>query len=149
MNYEYQMTLHFSTDLKLFRVMYNFNIFTFAVLIKFMFISDIDFGSSVKAVGDVTSTGGNLVLNTVADVVLDDFMAAAVTTDQDAAIRGGLELKRHLHVNDFTVEHLLNGRNITNVVKNGLLKNSTDSLNLSNVTVYGNVTFQVVSFENK
>ena len=112
-------------------------------------ILGIDFASSVRAVSDVTSSGGNLVLNMVADVVLDDFMAAVVTTDQHATILGGLEFQRHLHVNDFTVEHLLNGRNITSVVENGLLKTSTETLKLSHLAVYGNVTFQVVLFENQ
>lgn len=104
---------------------------------------DIEFASSVSTAGDVTASKGNLVLNTVADIVLDDFIAAAVTIDQDATIRGGLDFQRHLHVNDLTVTHLMNGRNVSNIVENGLLKSSPDSLKLSELTVYGNVTFRV------
>lgn len=105
-------------------------------------LTGLYFSSDVTVDGDVVSSRGDILLNTVAGVLLDDFVAAAAMIDEDADIDGSIQFNRHLDVSDLFVEHL-NGNNVNNIVYNGLRRNNRDILDLSKLTVYGNVTFKV------
>ena len=82
-------------------------------------------------------------MDVVAGIFLDDFVAAAAMIDDDMNIAGSIHFKRHLDVADLVIENLLNGHDVNNIVQNGLRKTNPDILELSKLTVHGNVTFEV------
>lgn len=100
------------------------------------------FSSDVTVDGDVLSSRGDIILNTVAGVLLDDFVAAAAMIDEDADIDGSIHFERHLDVDNLFIENL-NGHNVNELVYNGLRKNYSDILDLSKLIVHGDVTFMV------
>ena len=63
--------------------------------------------------------------------------------NEDTNIAGSIHFKRHLDVTDLVIENLLNGHDVNNIVQNGLRKTNPDILELSKLTVHGNVTFEV------
>lgn len=103
----------------------------------------IHFSSDVSADGDVISSNGNITLNMVAGILLDDFVASAAMIDEDAVINGNINFKRHLDVDDLVINHLLNGHDVNDIVQNGLRKNNQVGLEWPKLTVHGHLTFKV------
>ncbi|XP_057372863.1 uncharacterized protein LOC130693696 [Daphnia carinata] len=104
------------------------------------------FTSDVTVDGDLISSAGDITLNTVAGVVLDDFVAAAATIDEDATINGHIHFKRHLEVDDLVIGNSLNGRDVTDIVSKGLRRKHLNLVQWPKVTIHGHVTFKE-SFE--
>lgn len=100
------------------------------------------FSSDVTVDGDVLSSRGDIILNTVAGVLLDDFVASAAMIDEDADIDGSIHFEGHLDVDNLFIENL-NGHNVNEFVYNGLRKNYSDILDISKLIVHGDVTFMV------
>lgn len=104
------------------------------------------FDADVTVSSGVLVGSGNVVVNVLADLVLDDFIEDAVMIDEDAVISGDLHIKRHLDVDELHVVNLLNGRHIDDIVNSGITQSGKDPLKLSQLTVRGQVTFLVIPF---
>lgn len=100
------------------------------------------FTSNVTADGDVISSAGDITLNTVAGVMLDDFVAAAATIDEDAIINGHIHFKRHLEVDDLVIENSLNGHDVNDIVSKGLRRKHLDFVQWPKITIDGHATFK-------
>ena len=87
---------------------------------------------------------GDVNVITIAGIDLDDFVKQAVTIDEDVVIDGDVSFDNHLDVNDLIVQNLLNGHHIDNITQTGISQSGNSSIKLSNLTVYGRVTFEVL-----
>ncbi len=76
--------------------------------------------------------------------MLEDFVASAAMIDEDAVINGNINFTRHLDVEDLVINHLLNGHDVNDIVRNGLRKDNKDGLEWPRLTVHGNLTFKVL-----
>lgn len=83
-------------------------------------------------------------MNTIAGIPLDDFIETAVMIDQDTVIDGSVRFQRHLDVSNLVVENLMNGKDINNIIQNGIRRYNKDVVNLPKLTIVGNVTFKVL-----
>lgn len=83
-------------------------------------------------------------MNTIAGILLDDFIETAVMIDQDTVIDGSVRFQRHLDVSNLVVENLMNSKDINNIIHNGIRRNNKDVVNLPKLTIVGNVTFKVL-----
>lgn len=102
------------------------------------------FDSEVNTTGDVISLNGQLSVTQLAGLNLDEFVEQAVMIDEpEVFIDSDVRFQRHLHTDQLTVLNLLNGRHIDDIVQSGISQTFTGPLTLSQLTVYGNVTFQV------
>lgn len=112
------------------------------------FCVGVQFAVDVTADGDVISSRGDITLNTIAGILLDDFITAAAMIDEDTVIDGSINFKRHLDVEELVIENLLNDHNVNNIVHNGMRKVNLDTLDLSMLTVHGQVAFKVKKINN-
>jgi len=76
----------------------------------------------------VVCVEGDVNVITIAGIDLDDFVKQAVTIDEDVVIDGDV----------------LNGHHIDNITQTGISQSGNSSIKLSNLTVYGRVTFEVL-----
>lgn len=109
----------------------------------FLLYSGISFADDVHASSDVFSRNGNITLHTIGEVVLDDFINSAALADEEALIEGLAEFQDHLDVDHVEVKHTINGIDVRKVLEKGMKFTGLSSLNLSHLTITGNVIFNV------
>ena len=109
---------------------------------------DVDFDGVVQVERDVTSFNGNVTVNTLTDVIFDDFVASALMTDdENVDLNGAILFNEQVTVDEMVVEsHLNDVDDVKNIVFNGLRKTDSSVQNMKKLTVIGDVIFQVLGF---